>query len=316
MTSASTVDHRGVQWDRVAHAEYVIKQTYRYDYPGSISSLDHRLVIIPPDRFGDQRRVVHRVTASQQGELGTSEDGFGNTVVELRIPVVDRSIEFRASITVERSAPVQPHLVPADWLTDPRLLEPSDLTEPDLRLMQTAAELRGRASHGGGDGSAARGGGDGSAAHGNDDLRLAALVNSWVFQTMRYEAGVTGVGTTAAQALALGRGVCQDYAHVMIAICRLLGVPARYVSGHMLGEGGTHAWVEVLVPEAGASGLAAAWPFDPTHGRAAGLDYVTVAVGRDYRDVAPTSGGYLGGPSGRLTSRKRVDVSRLKYRSA
>lgn len=319
MNGKRAVDHRDVEWDRVAHAAYVIQQTYRYEYPGSISALDHRLVVVPPDRFGDQRRVVHRVTASQQGELGTSEDGFGNTVVELRFPRVDRTIEFRAWVAVERSAPVQPHLVPATWLTDPRLLEPSVLTEPDARLVQVAEQLRSQAGGGRGsrNGGSRNGGTNGNgAAHGPDDLHLAALVNEWVFRTMRYEAGVTGVATTAAQALALGRGVCQDYAHVMIAICRLLGLPARYVSGHMLGEGATHAWVEVLAPHADAPGLAAAWPFDPTHGRAAGLDYVTVAVGRDYRDVAPTSGGYLGGPAGRLTSRKRVEVARVEYLSA
>jgi transglutaminase-like putative cysteine protease len=62
--------------------------------------------------------------------------------------------------------------------------------------------------------------------------------------------------------------------------------------------------------------MAAAWAYDPTHGRMATLGYVTVAVGRDYRDVAPTSGTYSRGPSGRLTSRKRVEVTRLEYDSA
>ena len=60
--------------------------------------------------------------------------------------------------------------------------------------------------------------------------------------------GVTSVRTTAAQALAGGRGVCQDFAHVMLALCHIVGLPARYVSGHLLGQGGTHAWVEVVVP--------------------------------------------------------------------
>lgn len=292
---AEMIDHRAVEWERVAQAAYLIEQTYRYDYPDSISELDHRLIVVPPQRFGDQRRVVHRVAISQEGDVQTRQDSFGNTVLDLRFPRVERSIEFQARIRVERRAAGGSHQVPAAWLRDPRLLEPSDLTQPDARLAQAAACL---------------------AAEGEGGLPLATRVNAWVFRAMRYRSGATGVGTTAAGALALGCGVCQDYAHVMIAICRLLGLPTRYVSGHLLGEGGTHAWVEVLMGDADNSELAVAWPFDPTNGRTAGLDYVTVAVGRDYRDVAPTSGAYLGGPSGRLTSRKRVGLTGVEYLSA
>jgi len=288
-------DHREVDWDRVIRAGYLIRQTYRYDYPGPIGRLDHRLVIVPPERFGDQRRVLHRLTSVPQGDLEAGPDEFGNTVLALRFSRVQESIEFQAWIEVERELAAGPHLLPVRWLTDPRLLQPSELTQPDERLAAAAWALADRAEGG---------------------LPMAARINSWLYDTMRYRPGVTGVGTTAAQALEIGAGVCQDYAHVMIAICRLLGLPARYVSGHMLGEGGTHAWVEVLVPGPEGSGMAAAWAFDPTHGRLATLGYVTVAVGRDYRDVAPTSGTYSRGPSGRLTTRKRVEVTHLEYDTA
>ena len=94
--------------------------------------------------------------------------------------------------------------------------------------------------------------------------------------------------TTAAEAPAGGRGVCQDYAHVMLAVCHVVGLPARYVSGHLLGQGGTHAWVEVWCPRARDASAVA---FDPcSHGRRTGSAYVTVAAGRDYADVAPISG--------------------------
>ena len=112
-----------------------------------------------------------------------------------------------------------------------------------------------------------------------------------------YEWGVTNVETTAAEAWLAARGVCQDYAHCMTALCRLCGLPARYVSGHLLGDGGTHAWVEVMVQD--ASGIVRAVPFDPTHDRRVGPRYVTVAVGRDYADVPPTSGTFDGPASGR-----------------
>jgi transglutaminase-like putative cysteine protease len=92
----------------------------------------------------------------------------------------------------------------------------------------------------------------------------------------------------------------------MIALCRAIGLPARYVSGHLLGEGGTHAWVEVIVANAAGARAVA---FDPCHGRRAGRDYLTVATGRDYSDVAPTSGTYVGAARGTLTATKRVDVA-------
>jgi transglutaminase-like putative cysteine protease len=91
----------------------------------------------------------------------------------------------------------------------------------------------------------------------------------------------------------------------MLALCHLLRLPARYVSGHLLGQGGTHAWVEVIVPAA-ADAIAVA--FDPCNGRRAGAGYVTVATGRDYRDVAPASGTYTGTSRGRLTTDRRVGV--------
>ena len=110
---------------------------------------------------------------------------------------------------------------------------------------------------------------------------------------------------SAAEALAGGRGVCQDSAHVMLALCHLAGLPARYVSGHLLGQGGTHAWVEVIAAS-GRSAVAVA--FDPCNGRRAGSGYVTIATGRDYSDVAPTSGTYIGMSRGRLTTHRRVGV--------
>jgi transglutaminase-like putative cysteine protease len=118
-----------------------------------------------------------------------------------------------------------------------------------------------------------------------------------------YAPGATSVRTTAAQALAGGRGVCQDQAHVMLAVCRAAGLACRYVSGHLVGQGGTHAWVEVLVRDGrGARAVA----FDPCHARRAGDGYVTVAVGRDYRDVPPTSGRYEGPARGRLSGTREL----------
>jgi len=127
---------------------------------------------------------------------------------------------------------------------------------------------------------------------------------------MQYEAGLTHVGTTAAEALEIEHGLCQDYAHVMLAICRAAGLSARYVSGHLLGEGGSHAWVEVLLPD--GNGLSA-FAFDPTNNRLPHLGYVTVAVGRDYRDVSPTSGSFSAPYGGELTCSKRAGLTLVEF---
>jgi transglutaminase-like putative cysteine protease len=134
----------------------------------------------------------------------------------------------------------------------------------------------------------------------------------WTHSRLRYAVGVTDVGTTAQEAFTLGAGVCQDFSHLMIAACRLLGMPARYVSGHMLDEGVMHAWVEVLLPE--PSGGRAWKAYDPTHGRLPGIPYVTIAVGRDFVDVSPTRGSFRAPYTGRLAAvRKQWHVLEVDY---
>jgi transglutaminase-like putative cysteine protease len=94
---------------------------------------------------------------------------------------------------------------------------------------------------------------------------------------------------------------------VMIAACRVAGIAARYVSGHLVGEGGSHAWVEVLTPDPARPGQCLVEAWDPTHDRRAGDGYLTVAVGRDYTDVAPVSGTYVADhPADHLTVTKRL----------
>jgi transglutaminase-like putative cysteine protease len=179
-----------------------------------------------------------------------------------------------------------PTVLPARALRSPRLLRPTPLTAPDDRLRAMAA------------GIAAESAGD--TASGTADR-----VSEAVSRAIAYADGVTGVTTTAAEALAAGRGVCQDYAHVMLALCHVLRLPARYVSGHLLGQGGTHAWVEVIVAR---GDHAEAVALDPCNGRRTDGGYVTIATGRDYSDVAPTSGSYCGTSVGRLTTGRRVGV--------
>ena len=288
------IDHREVDWKRVANASYLVRQRFVYGYTAPIADLRHRLMIVPPERHGGQRMVLNHVSASVPGELSRHIDPWGNCVIEFRGRRVEAGVDFEAWIAVERSFAGGPARLPGDRLSDPALLEPTRMTAPTDLLAEAASQLR-RGRRGG--------------------LALAEAAGAWSHRALRYRHGVTDVHTTAADALALGEGVCQDYAHVMIALCRLLGLPARYVSGHLLGEGGTHAWVEALVPDPAGSGEAVAVALDPTNGGPAGMCHVTVATGRDYRDVAPTSGVYTGDASGRLTVTKRVDVTGVEYAS-
>jgi len=295
-TLSSTIkpfNHDQVEWQRVRRTGYLVYQHLHYEYPGPIQDLNQRLMILPPEHYGNQHRVDYRLEVSTPTfDLSCHNDEFGNQEIKLQIAQVEQAIDFEAWILVERSTENKPHSLSADWLTDARLLEPSALTQPDNRLRQIAASLL---------------------ASGTQGLALAQQINQWTHQALRYAHEVTNIHTTAAEALALGQGVCQDYAHIMIILCRLCGLPARYVSGHMLGEGGTHAWVEVLLPAAETPELAIVEPFDPTNGKKVGLDYLTIAVGRDYYDVAPTSGTFRAAYRGQLSTHKRVSLTLLEY---
>ena len=137
-------------------------------------------------------------------------------------------------------------------------------------------------------------------------LRDAAhLLMQRIHEMMTYESESTQVNTPALSALRQGKGVCQDFAHIMVACCRAFGLPARYVSGYMLtnpppgqarliGCDASHAWASVYCP-GDMAGIGQWLDFDPTNNRLPGEDYVTVATGRDFLDVSPMRGVIRGG---------------------
>src|SRR5438105_15857038 len=301
IAALNLLDHQEIDWMRVQRTAYLIHQHFRYDYPGPVRDLKQRLLIVPPDTYGDQQYIVNRlVVSSQTAETSSHIDEFENHVISLYIPYIEQAIDFEAWIVVERFADHGPHILPGVSLSDPRYLEPSTLTQPNDALREVAAIL-------------AAGDQVGDQPEWQQSADLADRINTWVHRTLSYSHATTGIHTTAAQALALRCGVCQDNDHVMLALCRLCGLPARYVSGHLLGEGGTHAWVEVLVPAPELPGEALALALDPTHDCETDLHYITVAVGRDYYDVAPTSGTFQAPYRGELTASKRVGPISLEY---
>jgi transglutaminase-like putative cysteine protease len=259
----------------------ILEQTLRYDYPSPIRRLRHHLMVIPPARHGDQRRISSSLDVTGADvRVVESVDAFGNQAVEVTAARVSAAIEFVVRVSIERGAGAG---APAE--IGP-MLDHTPLTAPDAALAAVAHDL---------------------VASGDTGWALADRINAWVASAMSYRHDVTSVHTTAGEALAIGQGVCQDYAHVMLAISRLCGLPARYVSGHLVGEGGSHAWVEVLGPSPSVAGALEAVAYDPTNDRRAGDTYLTVAVGRDYADVAPTYGTYSGSAGGRLTSWKSLE---------
>jgi transglutaminase-like putative cysteine protease len=281
---APLLDADDVDLEAAERVTYVLDQRMHYRYDAPVESLRHRLMVVPPRWHGDQHRRGYRLDVlGAQVRRSTRVDVRGNPVVRVSADVVEAEVEFRLAVLVDRGRPAL-DAAPRALRCDPRLMRPSRLTRPDQALTQLAHDcVRGL----------------------NDPFDRVLALNQAVHARVTYEYGITSVATTAAQALAGGRGVCQDSAHIMLALGHVLGICGRYVSGHLIGQGGTHAWVEMLVPGADGSKLV---PLDPCNGRVAGRRYLTIATGRDYADVAPTSGSYEGSANNHLVSSRRLGV--------
>jgi len=308
-------------WSSVTRAVYRVRQHYRYEYTGPVWDLHQRLVMIPPDRHGDQRLLQHDLAIrGTEGDHRTmwERDAFGNRVARVvanRVPV---AIDFEATYRVERTRPGPGAAAAAPWTSTAGRLDyvrPTALTAPDRRLTDRAREIGRRTA---------------------DPQERAEHAYEWTAGAIAYQFGITGYTTPAAMALHLGKGVCQDYAHILLALLRLLDIPCRYVSGQLVGEGAPHAWVEAIIEPAtslvsGPGGPGGpGWPggpggsaagdveivaYDPTHRRRARMDYLTVAVGRDFADVSPTSGIYSGPAAGRISSTKRAEAVEVESAS-
>lgn len=143
---------------------------------------------------------------------------------------------------------------------------------------------------------------------------LLEHISNSIYVNFTYDKEATNVHTTIKETLHLKRGVCQDYAHLMIGICRIFNIPARYVSGyHFIGDieneqadiqHASHAWVEAFIPSTGWIG------FDPTNNGTIDCRYVKISHGRDYSDIAPVKGVYKG--SGNQSLHVFVDIQYVK----
>jgi transglutaminase-like putative cysteine protease len=281
------LDHATIEWERVASARYHVVQTLRYEYEAPIRDLQHRLIVAPRRRHLDQQRLDHRLWSSAHVSPTLAADRFGNAVASLHVAQVDREITFGLESTIVRDRRLGRFTVrdasTARWLRGGRL------TRLDESLRLAALDLR--------------------AQHRDADA-LAHAIMHFVHRHMTYTKGVTDVFTTASTAFAMRHGVCQDYAHVAIALARACGIPARYASGHLIGEGATHAWVEFLIDACGTTQVLS---LDPTHGVETDFRYIVVAIGRDYDDVPPTSGSFTGRSCGTLYGQQHVQLVHVTY---
>lgn len=241
----------------------------RYSYEVPASGIVQALRLTP--RAHDSQYVRHwRVDASVDGAMREGFDAFGNHLLMFypEGPVSQLTLTVTGEADVTDTAGV----VRATETLPPAIyLRATDLTRIDPTIAEWAAAHRG----------------------GGALATLHSLMSS-LHARMSFDVTETDATTPAATAFASARGVCQDFAHIFCAAARSLGIPARYVSGHLARDGhaameAAHAWAEALVPDLG-------WiAFDPANGICATDAYLRVAIGLDYLDAAPVRGARRGG---------------------
>lgn len=244
-----------------------VQHRTRFEYERPITETVMELRFQPPNTAA-QRVVDFDLSLEPPGPVSSHVDGFGNIVHHLERPEPHDLIEVLATSVVECRDVI-------DRYED--AYPPLDMLRFDGPVIDIPA-IRRLAQP--------------EAAGPDGTERVLEALAERIARQIRYEKGRTSVHSTVAEVLALGAGVCQDFAHVMIACCRSLGIPARYVSGYVYdGEGvehESHAWMQAWIEGQGWRG------FDATHAVYEGERHVKVAVGRDYRDCAPTRGTYVG----------------------
>jgi transglutaminase-like putative cysteine protease len=257
---------------------------YRYEHP--VKGLIQLLRLTPRDHDG--QHVLHwRIEPSADGHLKRSEDTFGNILHTFSAdgPVPDLTIRVLGEVDTTETHGVVRSAV--ERLPDIFYLRESSLAQADSDIKTFTADAVG----------------DLAADPLGGLHRLLGALN----REVTFDTAPTQSSTTAAEAFAMRRGVCQDLTHIFIAAARHCGIPARYASGYFHRSDGItdqeagHAWAETKIPDLGWVG------FDPTNGIAAGEAHVRVAVGLDYLGAAPVRGSRYGGGSETLAVKLTVE---------
>jgi len=272
---------------------FSIRHLTRFEYSRSVCEtlMETRM---HPRTDANQRCLNFSLSVSPRCRLFTYRDHLGNSVHHFDIPGEHQALVIVAESLVElqRLAAVPDRLEASAWEELDELvaqgdywemLLPSALSEPTPKLLALAELLE--------------------VERRDDPMSLLRELNARLNEYFDYVPKSTRVDSPIDEAIESRQGVCQDFAHTMIALVRLLGIPCRYVSGYLshTPEDGmrslplaTHAWVDALLPHVGWVG------FDPTNNVLAHDSHIRTALGRDYTDVPPTRGIYRGNVTGEL----------------
>ena len=273
---------------------------FRYDSPVSESLMELRM---HPRTEGRQRCLSFDLAVDPRAQIFTYRDYLGNSIHHFDVP--RRHLQLRivteSLLEVQDQPPLPPRLEPSAWAELDQLaadgdygemLMPSQFALPTDALLGLARDL--------------------AIERRAEPLSLLRELNSAMHDWFDYVPKATHVDSPIDQAIENRQGVCQDFAHIMIALVRHVKIPCRYVSGYLCPrpdkvdrsvEGATHAWVEALLPGLGWVG------FDPTNDLVTDDRHIRTAVGRDYADVPPTRGIFKGKARSELTVMVHVALS-------
>lgn len=273
---------------------------FRYDAPVTESVMEVRM---HPRTEGPQRCLSFALSVEPRAQMHSYRDYLGNSVHHFDVPGRHSRLRIVAEALVEvQSAETLPERLDEDaWARlDAMVAEgdywemllPSQYTQPTAEFAALISEL--------------------DAKRRGDPLSLLRELNQTLHRAFEYVPKATRVDSPMGHAIEARKGVCQDFAHIFIALGRTLRIPCRYVSGYLYpsaekpdrsADGATHAWVEALLPELGWTG------FDPTNDLLAGDRHIRTAIGRDYADVPPTKGVFKGKVASDLAVSVRVALS-------
>ncbi len=275
---------------------------FRYNAPITESVMETRM---HPRSDGNQRCLTFHLSVSPRCRVFSYRDHLGNNIHHFDIPGLHSQLVIVAEslVDVQPSPMTEPLLSFDSWEELDAMVMAGDYWEfllPSEYAQPTGLLLEWRKTLG--------------ISRREDPLTLLHEINEKLYAQFEYVPQSTRVDSPIDEALRSKKGVCQDFAHVMIALVRSLQIPCRYVSGYLYhrnqdqdrsAEGATHAWVEALLPHMGWVG------FDPTNRLLAGERHIRTAIGRDYADVPPTRGIFRGKTASELSVAVRVAPSEV-----
>jgi transglutaminase-like putative cysteine protease len=289
---------------------YRVRHETIYHYGGNVAH-SHQLLHLTPRDTPHQRCHSRTLTLEPQpGSRRDDEDAFGNLATRLEYDLPHDRLSVLAEVGVEVSNPRHaPDDAAHGWeqVRDAFTYSGKPLAADYLeacryRMESSYAKLKHQFTDYGAD----------CFVEGASALSAACALNAKIHREFTYAPGSTDIRTSAVEAFEARRGVCQDFAHVMIACIRSRGLAARYVSGYLrtipppgadaswVGADASHAWVSVFCPPLGWIDL------DPTNDLRVGVDHIVIAWGRDFGDVSPLRGVIVGGGRHRLSVRVSV----------